>query len=216
MSALTIAQSGELQQQIEDLALRLVVGDLGAESAATAWTPAFEQIRDSALGEQAINIASMAEAVIGAVRRADSPGSVSMELEEGIVRLQEAVECQNAAVSPKVVSPKQAAPAAVFSLAQDPELMSDFIVESREHLANVEGLLLTLERNPHDSEALNAVFRGFHTIKGLAGFLELGEVQSLAHEVEPVLDRARNSVWTITGGGIDVILQSADYLNRWL
>ena len=211
-----MAQSGELQQQIEDLALRLVVGDLGAESAATAWTPAFEQIRDSALREQAIDIASMAEAVIGAVRRADSPGSVSMELEEGIVRLQEAVECRKAAVSAKVVSPKEAAPAAVFSLAQDPELMSDFIVESREHLANVEGLLLTLERNPHDSEALNAVFRGFHTIKGLAGFLELGEVQSLAHEVETVLDRARNSVWTITGGGIDVILQSADYLNRWL
>jgi two-component system chemotaxis sensor kinase CheA len=202
---------GELEQQIEDLALRLVVGDLEAESAAAAWTPAFEQIRDSALREQAAHIASMAEAVIGAVRRADSPGSVSMELEEGIVRLQQAVECQQAATCQK-----QGAPAAVLSLAQDPELMSDFILESREHLANMESLLLALERNPHDSEVLNAVFRGFHTIKGLAGFLELWEVQSLAHEVETVLDRARNSVWIITGAAIDVILQSADYLNRWL
>jgi hypothetical protein len=91
-----VAQLGELQQQIEDLALRLVVGDLEAESAATAWTSAFEQIRDSALREQLVEIARMAEAVIGAVRLADSPASVSTELEEGIVRLQQAVECQMA------------------------------------------------------------------------------------------------------------------------
>jgi HPt (histidine-containing phosphotransfer) domain-containing protein len=100
--------------------------------------------------------------------------------------------------------------------AQDPELMTDFIVESREHLVNIESQVLTLEREPSDAEALNAVFRGFHTIKGLAGFLELWEVQKLAHEVETVLDRARNSQWTINPAGIDVILASADYLRRWL
>ena len=102
------------------------------------------------------------------------------------------------------------------SLALDPELISDFIVESREHLVNIESQVLTLEREPFDSEALNAVFRGFHTIKGLAGFLELWEVQKLAHEVETVLDRARNSEWTINPAGIDVILESSDYLRRWL
>ena len=48
--------------------------------------------------------------------------------------------------------------------------MSDFIVESREHLVQIESQVLTLEREPTDCEALNAVFRGFHTIKGLAGF----------------------------------------------
>src|ERR1019366_4523930 len=94
--------------------------------------------------------------------------------------------------------------------------MGDFIVESREHLVNIESQVLTLEREPSDNEALNAVFRGFHTIKGLAGFLELWEVQKLAHEVETVLDRARNSQWTINPAGIDVILASADYLRRWL
>jgi hypothetical protein len=125
-----VAPLGELQQQIEDLALRLVVGDLEAESAATAWTSAFEAIRDSALREQLVEIASMAEAVIGAVRRARSPASVSTELEEGIVRLQQALECQNAVVSPNVVSPKvvspnvlspkQGAPAAALARAQFP------------------------------------------------------------------------------------------------
>ena len=64
----------------------------------------------------------------------------------------------------------------------------------------IEAQVLTIERDPRDAEALNSVFRGFHTIKGLAGFLELWEVQKLAHEVETVLDRARNSQLTITPG----------------
>ena len=101
-------------------------------------------------------------------------------------------------------------------IAQDPELLADFALESREHLAAIEAHVLTLERDPADAEALHATFRGFHTIKGLAGFLELWEVQKLAHEVETVLDRARNSELTITPAAIDVILHSADYLRRWL
>ncbi|MEI9976451.1 MAG: Hpt domain-containing protein [Ignavibacteriota bacterium] len=102
------------------------------------------------------------------------------------------------------------------SLAQDPELLGDFILESREHLANVESQLLTLEGDASAADALNAVFRGFHTIKGLAGFLELWDVQKLAHETETVLDRARSSEWTLTPAAFDAILESADYLRRWL
>jgi two-component system, chemotaxis family, sensor kinase CheA len=103
-----------------------------------------------------------------------------------------------------------------LSLAQDPELIGDFILESRDHLVNIESQILVLEREGLDAEALNSVFRGFHTIKGLAGFLELWEMQKLAHEVETVLDGARNSVLVIDSVGFDVILESADYLARWL
>jgi two-component system, chemotaxis family, sensor kinase CheA len=102
------------------------------------------------------------------------------------------------------------------SVALDPELIGDFVLESRDHLVQIEIQLLTLERDAADSEALHAVFRGFHTIKGLAGFLELWDVQKLAHEVETVLDSARNGELTLTPDGIDVILESADYLQRWL
>ena len=133
------------------------------------------------------------------------PLAVSSVLQDGVASLQNALE-----------APAQEQPPQDRSLALDPELISDFIVESREHLVNIEAQVLTLEREPFDSEALNAVFRGFHTIKGLAGFLELWEVQKLAHEVETVLDRARNSEWTINPAGIDVILESSDYLRRWL
>src|SRR5690348_3160265 len=84
------------------------------------------------------------------------------------------------------------------SLAQDPELLSDFILESREHLATIESQSMVLEQSPSDQEAIHAIFRGFHTIKGLAGFLELAAIQESAHEVETLLDRARNGQVQIT------------------
>src|ERR1044072_5107331 len=100
------------------------------------------------------------------------------------------------------------------SLAQDPELLSDFILESREHLATVESQSMALEQNPSDSEAIHAIFRGFHTIKGLAGFLELASIQEMAHEVETLLDRARNGQMQITPKVIDVVLAGGDFLRE--
>lgn len=100
------------------------------------------------------------------------------------------------------------------SLADDPELIADFVSESREHLSNIENVLLALERNPRDPEPIHALFRAFHTIKGLAGFLGFPSIQAVAHEVETVLDSARESRLQIGPAVIDVILQSGDYLNR--
>jgi two-component system, chemotaxis family, sensor kinase CheA len=119
--------------------------------------------------------------------------------------LSHAARLQDSAVAPP--------PAPV---ALDAELIGEFILEGRDHLAQIETQLLTLERDAADSEALHAVFRGYHTIKGLAGFLELWDVQKLAHEVETVLDAARNGELTLAPDGIDVILEGSDYLQRWL
>jgi two-component system, chemotaxis family, sensor kinase CheA len=101
-------------------------------------------------------------------------------------------------------------------LASDPELIGDFIQESREHLTAIELQLLTLDQEPANSEAIHAIFRGFHTIKGMAGFLDLDAVRDLAHEVETVLDVARNGKLSITSTIIDRILESKDYLNVWM
>jgi two-component system, chemotaxis family, sensor kinase CheA len=204
-----VNQSGELRQQIEDMALQLVVGEPQDSADASAWLPALEKISDAAAREHAGPVVGAAAAFAEALRalaqsQSDEPLKVSSVLQEGVANLQKAL------APPAQETPQE------WSPAQDPELMADFIVESREHLVNIEAQVLTLEREPFDGEALNSVFRGFHTIKGLAGFLELWEVQKLAHEVETVLDRARNSQWTINSAGIDVILESADYLRRWL
>jgi two-component system chemotaxis sensor kinase CheA len=192
--------SADLRSEIEDLALRLVVSQPEEGDGAADWIAPLEKIRERARQEAEPAVAAQAASLADALR--DSALSEA-SLHEGIAALQKALDA------------KSGPPVADCLPAQDPELISDFIVESREHLANVETQLLTLEREPTNSEALNSVFRGFHTIKGLAGFLELWDIQKLAHEVETVLDRARSSEWTLTARAIDVILESADYLRRW-
>lgn len=203
-----MAHSTELRQQIEDLALQLVVAEPGATAAASTWMAALQNIRDRAASEQASELAAATNALMESVPLSEQGGGASPSdiLQAGIVRLQQILDGE----APD--SPPQTAQ----SLAQDQELLGDFIMESREHLVSVESQLLTLEGDSGASEALNAVFRGFHTIKGLAGFLELWDIQKLAHETETVLDRARSSEWTLTPEAFDVILESADYLRRWL
>jgi two-component system chemotaxis sensor kinase CheA len=102
--------------------------------------------------------------------------------------------------------------AAPVSLAEDPELVADFLVEAREHLSQIEGQMLVLERDPESLEVIHAVFRAFHTIKGLAGFLDFSKVQALAHEVETLLDLARNQKLVIDSAVVDVVLESGDAL----
>ena len=102
------------------------------------------------------------------------------------------------------------------SLAQDPQLVADFLLEAKEHLTNIEAQLLSLEQNPKAQEALHSAFRSFHTLKGLAGFLEFGSMQEVSHEVETILDLARNGVITLDAERIDVILNAGDYLSGWL
>ena len=75
--------------------------------------------------------------------------------------------------------------------AEDVPLILDFISETGEHIESCEAGLLALESKPGDSETLNQIFRAFHTIKGMAGFLNLTETGSLAHSAENLLDLAR-------------------------
>ncbi len=98
--------------------------------------------------------------------------------------------------------------------AADPELLSEFFLEAADHLTTIETQLLRLEHEPGDQEAINAIFRGFHTIKGLAGFLTFPAMQAVAHETETLLDSVRTGKLAATPQVIDVVLESADYLRR--
>ncbi len=76
---------------------------------------------------------------------------------------------------------------------EDPELLAEFIAESRDHLSHVEGQLLQIEANGAeiDVDLVNNLFRGIHSIKGAAGFLGLVTVNKLAHSLDrKVLRRA--------------------------
>ena len=99
---------------------------------------------------------------------------------------------------------------------QDPELLKEFIEEAKEHLSTIELNMLGLETNPEDTEAINTVFRPFHSIKGVAGFLNLTEIHHLSHEVENLLDSARSGKLAVTDSVIDIVLGGTDILKGLL
>lgn len=104
------------------------------------------------------------------------------------------------------------APAEGKPLEGDLELLGDFVQEANEHLDAADVHLLTLETNLENSDALNAVFRAFHTIKGVAGFLALDDILKLAHEAENLLDRARKGDIRLVGTPMDVTFDTVDML----
>jgi len=110
------------------------------------------------------------------------------------------------------VAPISEADLMIQSELQDPGLIKDFLEEAHEHLASIELNILSLEENPENPEAINAVFRPFHSVKGVAGFLNLTDIHKLSHEVENLLDDARSGRLAITNDIIDMILQSVDLL----
>ncbi|MEO8130560.1 MAG: chemotaxis protein CheA [Bryobacteraceae bacterium] len=196
-----------IEQRVEALAMQLLV-DGGQEADGRQWSEALSALAIAAEAHGEGGIASLAREVAAQVAAA-SPAKKTREcFETGIVRLQEALLTSSKAAEPETARPQK--------LSLDRELIGDFVMESREHLNAIEGLLLALERNARDMEAIHSIFRGFHTIKGLAGFLELEYVKQVAHEVETLLDHARESRLVVTPPVIDVILESSDYLNRWL
>ena len=103
-----------------------------------------------------------------------------------------------------------------LNLAEDTDLLREFITESREHLDNIEQGVLVLENSPTDSEVLNTIFRAFHTFKGGAGFLNLIPINRLAHVLESLLDLARQGKLVIDAPVIELILRGRDVLKQFL
>jgi two-component system chemotaxis sensor kinase CheA len=98
----------------------------------------------------------------------------------------------------------------------DRDLLPDFITESNECVTNSEAALLQLEANPSDEEAVNTVFRAFHTVKGTSAFLGLTRIAAFAHEAESLLSRVRDKEIAYSQGCADLSLRSADMLKALL
>lgn len=97
-----------------------------------------------------------------------------------------------------------------MSFEVDEDILQDFLVEAGEILEQLQEQLVDLENNPEDSDLLNAIFRGYHTVKGGAGFLSLTELVDICHGAENVFDIMRNGQRTLTPELMDVILQATD------
>lgn len=97
----------------------------------------------------------------------------------------------------------------------DAALAIDFISEATGHLESAEANLLKLEES-RDIETINAIFRSFHTIKGVAGFLNLKQIGALSHAAENLLDLARRGKVEIVGSNVDLVLETIDQLKALL
>jgi len=96
----------------------------------------------------------------------------------------------------------------------DLPLVREFVAEATGHIETAEAGLLQLEEDPENTESINTIFRGFHTIKGVAGFLNLTQVGALAHAAENVLDLARQGKLQFTSNVTDTILASIDAMRK--
>ena len=101
-------------------------------------------------------------------------------------------------------------------LEQDKQLYLDFITEAKEHLDTIEPSIISLEENPRDKDIINAIFRPFHTIKGVSGFLGLDDINRLSHAAENMLDAARDNKFYMDKRAIDVILEVVDCLRAMI
>ena len=96
----------------------------------------------------------------------------------------------------------------------DMEILVDFVSEAMENLDTIEVNLMELEQDPSNKDIINNIFRPFHTIKGVSGFLALTKINTLAHATENLLDGARSGDYLINNTATDVILESVDTLKK--
>ena len=98
------------------------------------------------------------------------------------------------------------------TMVADPELLKEFLDETRELLENLDNDLISLESDPQDADLLNRIFRSVHTIKGTSSFLGFEQLVELGHATEDVLQLLRNKEGTVTPEVMDVLLEATNKL----
>lgn len=143
----------------------------------------------------------------------DSPDDIPVD-ELGAIyeQLITAIDALDDEEEPVVVDESEEEPEVYTIPEDDISLIEDFIIEAGEHLEASEGAMLELETHVEDSDTLNLIFRGFHTIKGMAGFMNLAQIGALSHDAETLLDLARKGERVLCGTNADAIFSAIDML----
>jgi two-component system chemotaxis sensor kinase CheA len=168
---------------------------------------------DSSGGDEVI--AKVGELIEAAVNAIDEPASKKVssaptKIEKPVSASLE--ESTNKPAPSPIVADNSGAEEEMLPQDADKDLLADFITECREYIEGAEAALLTLESEPEDAEAVNTVFRAFHTIKGTSAFLGLTRISEMAHRAESLLSRVRDGEIRCTGGYADLALRSVDTL----
>ncbi len=196
--------------------LRTQMEGVTAEATQTLQQVLGQEVNDTS---QALNaIAKAICSLQGLARQLDGSGPGEAVPSPAPVPAEPASESAGPASSEPAVAAAEtpAAPEAMTISPDDAPLVVDFITEAAEHIENAESALLELENHPDNEELINKIFRGFHTIKGMAGFLNLTDIGSLAHSAENLLDLARKGKLVLAGENSDAVFASVDMLKRML
>ena len=103
-----------------------------------------------------------------------------------------------------------------MALRAEDEILQDFLLEASEIVEQLGEQLVGLEKTPEDDELLNAIFRGFHTVKGGAGFLTITPLVDTCHRAEDVFNVLRQGRRRVTPPLMDTILQALDAVNEMM
>jgi two-component system chemotaxis sensor kinase CheA len=96
----------------------------------------------------------------------------------------------------------------------EPDLLTEFTAECADLITRAEEALLALELDPEDMDAVNTVFRAFHTIKGTAAFMDLCLISEMGHHAESLLSRVRDREIRYSGGYADISLRALDMIKE--
>jgi len=102
----------------------------------------------------------------------------------------------------------------VLDLSEGVKMFTEFFSECYDHLTNSEDAVLVLENNPDDMDSIDVIFRSFHTIKGLAGFLSWHDIKTLAHTTETMFDLVRQNILKCNMKVTDVTLHTIDVMRK--
>ncbi len=180
-----------------------------------------DAVADSAGSEDGFSLSDLPSDAVGGqegacAAAAPEPSAIEQRQDEP------AGQEQAAAPEPPAAAPTQAQPSAAepgaqperVQLTADQSLLVDFISESKEHLEHASAQLLSLESDPESEEAVNSVFRAFHTVKGIAEYLNLDEIAMLAHNTENLLDQVRRHELILTPAVVDLVFEALDWMTR--
>lgn len=224
---LMLARAGADEQLVPVYSLVTELSEKGAETplvgeGAVELKTALDALLDEAQpwdGETlayANSFTTWGQSVLNALRKGDLRGITAFEPLQGSASASEPIESAEAeqthgddAVLAEIASETDVL-MEISLEEEEKEVLGEFYTESIEHLEQIEAALLVLENDPQDAESLAAIFRSFHTIKGVAGFLHLVPIQFLAHEIEFLLDKARNHELVLNSAMISLILKSQD------
>jgi len=206
----------EISELIEKFSLDFVMADSSSPESYTAAAEKAKALNEIFItgGGEAAEICAAINGLMDKFVRGTADSSDSKKVTEKISMLLSKSDPHQ--LTEKIAAPareeKEETPAAgaVPEISTDLSLVSDFIHEATEHLDNVNSKLLVVESSPADEEAINSLFRAFHTIKSLSGFLELTELHAVVKEVENLLSGARKGAIAMNTAVIDVLFSAAD------